>query len=350
MNPDRMAFPLRKIFQELKSMATTTLWRCFFLALALIASGGAALGQSYPSRPVRVVLPVPPGGGVDALGRIVAQQLSDALGERFIAENRPGASTVIGSTTVARATPDGYTLLVNAALFITGPLISKNVPYDPVTDFVPVTQIAGGPLLMVASAKLPAANLAEFIAMAKARPGEMSIANPGTGSTMDFAQAMFRLKSGIKVITPAYNGTGPAVTDVMTGQVSATFTTAPSALSLVKSGRLKVLGVPSKVRSTLIPEMPTISESAPPDLRDALADFEFINWSGLWAPAKTPKDIVDKLQRTVAQVVQRAEVRQLLASQGLEPVASTPEHFAGYIRNELAKHARLIKDAGLKFD
>ncbi len=331
-------------------MRTSRFWRFLFCALALIAAGGTADAQSYPSRPVRIVLPVPPGGGVDALGRILAQQLSEALGERFVAENRSGASTVIGSTAVARAAPDGYTLLVNAALFITGPLITKNIPYDPVKDFAPVTQIAGGPLLLVTSAKFPANNIAELIALAKARPEELSIANPGTGSTMDFAQAMFRLKTGIKVITPAYNGTAPAVVDVMTGQVSATFTTAPSALSFVRNGRLKVLAIPSKARSALVPEMPTIAESAPPDLRIALADFEFVNWSGLWAPAKTPRDIVSKLQRTVAQIGQRSEVRQLLAAQGLEPVGSTPEQFADYIRDELDKHSRLIRDAGLKFD
>lgn len=335
---------------KLSLRRTSRLWRELFCALALIAAGGAAVAQTYPSRPVRIILPVPPGGGVDALGRILAQQLSEALGERFVAENRSGASTVIGSTAVARATPDGYTLLVNAALFITGPLIAKNVPYDPVRDFAPVTQVAAGPLLLVSSSKFSANNIAELIALARARPEELSIANPGTGSTMDFAQAMFRLKTGIKVLTPAYNGTAPAVLDVMTGQVSATFTTAPSALSFVRNGRLKVLGVPSKVRSPLVPEMPTIAESAPPDLRIALADFEFDNWSGLWAPAKTPRDIVSKLQRTVAQIGQRSEVRQLLAAQGLEPVGSTPEQFADYIRDELDKHSRLIRDAGLKFD
>lgn len=336
-----MKYPRKRAFR---------FWHCIFCVFALIAAGGPAQAQSYPSRPVRIILPVPPGGGVDALGRILAQQLSEALGERFVAENRSGASTVIGSTAVARAAADGYTLLVNAALFITGPLIAKNVPYDPLKDFAPVTQIAGGPLLLVTSAKFPANNIAELIALAKARPEELSIANPGTGSTMDFAQAMFRLKTGIKVLTPAYNGTAPAVVDVMTGQVSATFTTAPSALSFVRNGRLKVLAIPSKARSALVPEMPTVAESAPAELRGALEDFEFINWSGLWAPAKTPKDIVGKLQRTVAQIVQRPEVRKLLASQGLEPVASTPEEFADYIRDEYSKHARLIRDAGLKFD
>ncbi len=325
-------------------------WRRLALALALVTLGGAGFAQGYPSRPVRVVLPVPPGGGLDVVGRIVTQQLSDALGERFIPENRAGASTVIGSSAVARAAPDGYTLLVNSALLITGPLISKNVPYDPIGDFTSISQIVGGPLVLVTSAKFPSDNVADFIARARAHPGELSIANPGTGSTMDFAQAMLRHKTGIAVITPAYNGTGPAVNDVMTGNVSATFTTAPSAMSLVRGGRLKVLGIPSKARSALLPELPTLAEGAPPDLRDALADFEFINWSGMWAPARTPRDIVARLQRTLAQTMTRAEVRQLLAAQGLEPVVSTPEEFDAFNREELAKHAKLIREAGLKFE
>ncbi len=167
---------------------------------------------------------------------------------------------------------------------------------------------------------------------------------------MDFAQAMLRLKTGIQVITPAYNGTGPAVNDVMAGNVSATFTTAPSALALVRGGRLKVLGVPSKVRSSLVPDAATIAESAPPELHEALADFEFVNWTGMWAPAKTPRDIVARLQKTLAQAMQRAEVKQLLAAQGLEPIVSAPEQFDAYVRDELAKHAKLIRDAGLKFE
>jgi tripartite-type tricarboxylate transporter receptor subunit TctC len=318
-------------------------WRCIVCALALVAAGGPAIGQSYPSRVVRVVLPVPPGGGVDAVGRILAQRIGEELGQSFVVENRAGASTVIGSAYVARAAPDGYTLLVNASLLILGPLITKNVPYDPLTDFAPVTQIATGPLLLVSSAKFPAGGIADLIALAKARPGQLSIANPGTGSSMDFAQAMFRLMAGIDVITPAYKGTGPAVVDVMSGEVSATFTTIPSALSLVRDGRLKALGVSSRTRSALVPEVPTVAESG-------LAGFEFNTWNGMWAPAKTPRDIVAKLQAAAARAVQFPAVRQLLVAQGLEPVGSTPEQFADYIRSDVAKHARLIRDANLKFE
>jgi tripartite-type tricarboxylate transporter receptor subunit TctC len=318
-------------------------WRCIACVFALIAAGGPALAQSYPSRVVRVVLPVPPGGGVDAVGRILAQRLGEELGQNFIVENRAGASTVIGSAYVARAAPDGYTLLVNASLFILGPLITKNVPYDPLADFAPITQIATGPLLLVSSAKFPAVSIADLIALARARPGLLSIANPGTGSSMDFAQAMFRLMAGIDVITPAYKGTGPAVVDVMSGEVSATFTTVPSALSLVRDGRLKALGVSSRTRSALVPEVPTVAESG-------LAGFEFNTWNGLWAPAKTPRDIVTRLQAAAARAVQHPEVRQLFVAQGLEPVGSTPELFAEYIRSDVAKHARLIRDAKLQFE
>ena len=325
-------------------------WRSVFGALALAAASGPALAQHYPSHPVRVILPVPPGGGIDAVGRILTQQLSEALGERFISENRPGASTVIGSASVARATPDGYTLLVSAPVFIVGPLVMKNVPYDPFKDFAPVTEIAVGPLVLVTAAKFPANNLAELIARAKAYPGEISIATPGIGTIQDFAVAMLRLKTGIKVLIPAYNGAGPAVVDVMSGQVSATFAAVSSALPLVRSGRLKVLGIPSIARSALVPEMPTIAESGPPEYKAALADFEFLNWIGLWAPAKTPQNIVEQLQKTVALVVHRPELKQLLAAQGLEPVGSTPEQFADYTRDEYAKYAKLIRDANLKFE
>ena len=318
-------------------------WHCIACVLALIAAGGPAIAQSYPSRVVRIVLPVPPGGGVDAVGRILAQRLGDELGQSFIVENRAGASTVIGSAYVARAVPDGYTLLVNASLLILGPLITKNVPYDPLTDFAPITQITTGPLLLVSSAKFPAGGIADLIALAKARPGQLSIANPGTGSSMDFAQAMFRLMAGIEVITPVYKGTGPAVVDVMTGQVSATFTTVPSALSLVRDGRLRALGVSSKTRSPLVPDVTTVAESG-------LAGFEFNTWNGLWAPAKTPQDIISRLQAAAARAVHLPEVRQLFVAQGLEPVGSGPEQFADYIRGEVAKHAKLIRDAKLKFD
>lgn len=319
------------------------LWRWVVCVLALSALAAPAVAQNYPSRVVKIILPVPTGGGVDTVGRILAQRLSDELGQTFIVENRPGASTTIGSAYAARATPDGYTLLVNASLLILGPLISKNVPYDPLTDFAPITQIATGPLLLVSSAKFPANGIAELIALAKARPGELSIANPGTGSSMDFAQAMFRLMAAIDVITPIYKGTGPAVVDVMSGAVTATFTTVPSAISLVRSGRLKALGVSSKTRSALVPEVSTVAESG-------LAGFEFNTWNGFWAPAKTPQDIIVRLQAAAAHAVHLPEVRQQFLAQGLEPVSSTPEQFAEFIRADVDKHARLIRDAKLKFE
>jgi len=322
---------------------THVLRRTFACLLALSLAAGAALAQTYPNRVVKVVVPQPPGGGVDTVGRMLAQRLGDELGQSFIVENRPGASGVIGNAYVARAAPDGYTLLVNASLLILGPLISKNIPYDPVSDFAPVTEIASGPLLFVASAKLPVASIRDLIALAKASPGKLSIANPGVGSSMDFAQAMFRQMTGVQVITPAYKGSNPAMVDVLSGQVTASFVTVPTALSLVRDGRLRALGVSSRARSQLVPEVPTVAESG-------LPGFEFNTWNGLWAPAKTPRDIVVKLQKAASRALQLPEVKQLLVAQGLEPVGSTPEQFADYIRGELAKHAKLIKDAGLKFE
>ncbi len=319
---------------------------CCGIALIILAFAidvEPAIAQAYPSRMVRIIVSQPPGGGVDAVGRVIAKGLGEAFGQSVIVENRPGASGVIGNAFVSRAAPDGYTLLVNASLLILGPLINRNIPYDPITDFAPVTQIASGPLLLVTSTKLPVGSIAEFIAMAKANPGTLSIANPGVGSSMDFAQAMFRHMTGIQLLTPAYKGSGPAVVDVASGQVSASFLTVPTALSLVRDGRLRALGVSSLSRSQLVPDVPTVAESG-------LPGFEFTTWNGLWAPAKTPREIVVRLQSSVARIVHRADVSQLLAAQGLEPSGSTPEQFATFIRSEYAKHARLVKEAGLKFE
>ncbi len=313
------------------------------LAAALGAPASSALAQNYPNRMVRIVVPQPPGGGVDAVGRILAPRLADALGQSVIVENRSGAAGVIGSASVTRAAPDGYTLLVNAAVLIMGPLVSKDVPYDPLTDLAPITLTDTNPLLLVTMANSPANNVADLINMARARPGQISIANPGSGSHMDFAQAMFRLAAGIQVLTPVYKGNSPVMVDVMSGQVNATFTSIPTALTLVQGGRLKILAVTSPTRTSLMPQIPTVAESG-------LPDFESVGWHGVWAPAKTPRDILGKLQTTIARVVRSPEVGQLFAAQGLEPTSSTPEQFADYIRGEYTRYAKLIREAGLKFD
>jgi len=221
-------------------------------------------------------------------------------------------------------------------------LVSKDVPYDPLTDFAPITETDVNPMLLVASASFPANSVGELIALAKSRPGQISIALPGAGSSMDFAQAMFRVMAGIQVLTPVYRGNSPVMADVVSGQVNATFTSIPTALSLVQSGRLKALAVGSRTRTTLMPNVPTVAESG-------LPEFESVGWHGVWAPAKTPRDIVDKLQAALARIVRRPDVSKLLAAQGLEAVGSTTDQFAEYIRHEYAKHAQLIKDAGLKF-
>jgi tripartite-type tricarboxylate transporter receptor subunit TctC len=313
------------------------------LALASIAPGAPLQAQSYPNRVVRIVVPQPPGGGVDTVGRILAPRLADSLGQSFIVENRSGAAGVIGSASVARAAPDGYTLLVNATVLIMGPLVSKDVPYDPLTDFAPITQTDSNPMVLVTAANSPANNVSDLIALAKARPGQLSIANPGAGSSMDFAQAMFRLAAAVQVLTPVYKGNSSVMVDVMSGQVNATFTSIPTSIALVQGGRLKILAVTSRVRTPLLPQVPTVAESG-------LPDFESVGWHGMWAPAKTPRDIVGRLQAALARIVRSPEVGQLFAAQGLEPASSTPEQFAEYIRREYDRHARLIRDAGLKFD
>ncbi len=316
---------------------------CVGFALAAGAYAPWAAAQTYPSKVVRVVVPQPPGGGVDTVGRILATRLGPMLGQTFIVENRAGAGGLIGSAAVAKAPPDGYTLLVNAGVLIMGPLRSKDVPYDPLTDFTPISETDSNPMILVATPSLPANSVSELIAMAKARPGEVSLANPGAGSAMDFCQAMFRVMAGIQVLTPLYKGNSPVMADVMSGQVNATFTSIPTAISLIQGGRLKVLAVTSRTRSSLMPKVPTVAESG-------LPDFESVGWHGFWAPAKTPRDIVNRLQAALARIVKSPDVVPLLAAQGLEPVGSTPEQFAEYIRSEYSKAEKLIRDAGLKLE
>ncbi len=317
--------------------------RRFALALAFAAGVQGAQAQGYPSKIVKVIVPQPPGGGVDTVGRILTTRLGPLLGQTFVAENRAGAGGVIGSAAVAHAAPDGYTLLVNAGVLIMGPLRSKDIPYNPLTDFAPISQTDLNPMILVATPSLPANNVGELITLAKAHPGEVSIANPGAGSSMDFCQALFRVMSGIQVLTPLYKGNSPVMVDVMSGAVSATFTSIPTAISLVQSGRLKVLAVTSRARTSLMPQVPTVAESG-------LPNFESVGWHGFWAPAKTPREIVNRLQLALAKIVKSPDVVPLLAAQGLEGVGSTPEQFADYIRSEYANAEKLIRDAGLKLD
>jgi len=311
-------------------------------ALAVVLPAAAALAaDQHPQRPVRVIVPYPPGGAVDAVARLTGQKLGEAFGQNFIIDNRSGANGVIGGEIVARAQPDGYTLLSTASIHIINPLVVGKVPYDAIRDFAPVSQVAAGPLLLVAHPSLPANGVKELIALAKSQPGKLTCAISSRGAAGHLAVEMLKFSAGIDYLIVPYKGSGPAYFDLIGGQVQFMMDPILAALPHVKGGKLKALAVTSSKRAAMIPEVPTVAESA-------LPGFEFYSWYGVWAPRGTPKDVVNRIAHEIKRMVDAADVNGRLTAQGFEPVGSTPEQFARYIDAEYAKYAKVVKQAGIK--
>jgi tripartite-type tricarboxylate transporter receptor subunit TctC len=318
------------------------LWRMIFAALLLGFSQQAALAQ-YPTKPVHIVVPYPPGGAVDAFARVLSQPLSDMWGQQVLVENRPGASTMIGAEQVAKSPADGYTLLLTAELtFVTVPHLYEKIPYDPLKDFAPITALVSATQALVANPSLPAKTVKDIVALAKAKPGELTYGSFGIGSTGHLNMEVLQAMTGVRFSHIPYNGAGPAMNDVIGGHISFMF----AALSIVKgnvqAGKLRMIGVGSEQRSREFPEVPTISESGVPG-------FEAKSWFGLVAPAGTPADIIKKINKDVAKVISDpAFAEKYLAAQGLEPIVGSPEQFASYIRAETVKWGKVVKDANIK--
>ena len=311
------------------------------LALTLAATAGA---QTYPSKPVRVIVPYPPGGTVDVVARVLAQRLSEQMGQQFVVENRAGANGTVGSDLVAKAAPDGYTLLVQASIFVANPLFLPNVPYDVQKDFTPISNIGAVPLLVTAHPSVPAANLREFIALVKADIKKYSFATSGLGSAGHLSEELIKRQAGIPdmLIVP-YKGSGPALTDLLGGQVSAMIDPLPSSYPLVKGGKLKPLAVTGSKRVPFMPSVPTVAESG-------LAGFEMVSWYGLWGPAGLPKDLAARLTTEVVRAVRSPQAAERLGEQGFEASGAGAEQFAPYIRDEIARYARIIKEANIKVE
>jgi tripartite-type tricarboxylate transporter receptor subunit TctC len=311
------------------------------ILLALAFSG--AVQAQYPAKPVRIVVPYPPGGTVDVVARNLAQQLTVQTGQQFIVDNRAGANGTIGSDFVSKAAPDGYTLLVQASIFVINPLFLKNVPYDVQRDFTPVANIGSVPLLVTAHPSVPAANLREFVALVRANPDRYAFATTGLGSAGHLTEEVIKRDAGLAILIVPYKGAGPALTDIVGGQVSALADPLPSSFPHVKGGRLKALAVTSRERISFMPEVPTMAESGFPG-------FEMLSWYGLWGPPGLPRDVVDRLAAETAKAVRSAEMRDKLASQGFLPDGSGSAAFAAYVRDEIAKYAKIVKDANIKVD
>jgi tripartite-type tricarboxylate transporter receptor subunit TctC len=303
---------------------------------------GGAVAQSYPARPVHVIVPFSPGSGIDAIGaRPVMQKLAEMWGQPVIVENRTGAGGTIGTALVAKAPADGYTLLVNSAAHVTNPLLYANPPYDAAKDFVVVAPLVRLPNVLVVAPSMGIKSVAELIAAAKAKPGQLNFASSGTGTGTHFTAEKFKLMAGIDVEHIPYKGGPEAMTDVMTGRVTYWLPSIGTALPFIQGGKLLALGVTSRQRSAALPNVPTLAESG-------LAGFDDALWMGVWAPAGTPAPIVDKLAQDIARAFAMPDLRERLASNVAEPMEITPAEFARFIRSETEAAARVIKAAGIK--
>ncbi|WP_298259251.1 tripartite tricarboxylate transporter substrate binding protein [Bradyrhizobium sp.] len=302
-------------------------------SLAVIAAaliGGAAQADDYPSHPIRLIVPYSAGGSADATARVIARQIGKMTGQTIVVENRGGSAAIVGTEVVKNADPDGYTLLLGQSGPISiNPAVYKNLPYDPVKDFAPISLTSTYPYIMVVNRSLGVKTLQEFVALAKSRPGALNFGTTGVGASNHLLTELFDLKAGIKMTHIPYRGTALAVADLVAGQVQVVFSDPISALQLVKSGTLVALAVTSKERSPIAPDVPTIAESGYPG-------FDAVGWHGILAPAKTPPAILAKLNAEIVQALKNPETKSLLESQAIQVVGSSPQEFASYITQDLA--------------
>ena len=311
------------------------------LAIALVFSAGATLAQNYPNKAVRVIVPFPAGGSTDIVGRTVAQKLSELWGQPVVVDNRAGGGTVIGTDIVAKAPADGYTLLVTPAPFTINPSLLAKLPYDALADFAPITLINTTPLVLVVNPGVPARSVKELMALAKARPGQLNFGSSGTGGSNHLAGELFNAMAGVKMVHIPYKGNAPALIDLAGGHVDLIFNGLTSALPLIKSGKLRALAVTSLQRSAALPDAPTLDEVA-------LKGFIAVAWNGLGAPANTPRDVIAKINADVIRIVNSPELKERLRAEGSDPVGSAPGQYAAFLRDEIAKWAKVIKFAGVK--
>lgn len=314
-----------------------------FVAAFIALSGSAAHAQTYPSKPVRIISPYPPGGGNDTISRAVAQKLIARLGQQIFVENRPGANSIIGSELVAKSPPDGYTIiLVPSSHAINQSLYSK-IPYDAVRDFSPITLAGTSPMLLAVHASTPITTLRELIVAAQAKPGELTYSTAGSGSTGHLSAVLLALSTGIKLQHVPYKGTAPAVTALLGNQVTMSLAPPTVYLPHIRAGRLRALGMSSAERSPIAPDIPTIAESGVPD-------FVASVWYGFLAPSNTPRSIVQRLNTEIAAVIKDPEIHKLLTDQGIDPVSSTPEEFARLIATDVEKWAKVVKESGARVE
>ena len=311
-------------------------------ALVVAFAFQPAIGQQYPAKPVRIVVPFAPGGGSDFTGRLVAQKLTERLGTTFVVENRPGAGGNLGAELALKAPADGYTLLLISASYTVNPSVYK-LSFDPINDITPIIQVSGGPYVVAVHPSVPANTLAEFVAYAKKQPDRIAYGTSGSGSIMHVASQYFADSAGIKVLHIPYKGTGPALQDTLGGQVQLIFGAIPTTLPHVKAGRLRALAVTTANRVAAAPDLPTVAEVGYPG-------YEVTNWHGIIGPKGLPAPVVERLNREVNEIIKAEEMKKSLAADGLEPAGASPGRFAQILKEESARWAKVVKEAGIKVE
>ena len=311
------------------------------LCVAFLIGTAHAQQTAYPSKSIRFILPFPPGGPTDLLGRIIAQKLADQLGQPVVADNRGGAGGNLGVGLAARSPPDGYTVVLSSPLIALGPSLYAKLDYDPVKDLAPISLVAVIQNIMLVHPSVPAKTLKEFIQLARANPGKLNFGSGGTGTTTHLASELLKGLAGINIVHVPYKGTGVALIALISGQIDMLVMAVPAAAAQVQSGKVRALAVLSAQRERAVPNVPTAKEAG-------VANFEVPIWYGILAPAGTPRDIINRLNLELNKVVTTPDVRERLTTAGVEPITSTPEQFANFIKSETARYAKVIKDAGIK--
>ncbi len=312
-----------------------------FILVALLVPCVLAHAQSYPARSIRIVVPYAAGGGSDILTRIIGQKMTESWGQQVVVDNRAGAGGNIGTEIVARSPPDGYTLLMASSAFAINPSLYKSVPYDAIRDFSPITRPALLPNILVVHLSLPVKTVKDLVALAKSQPGQLAYASAGSGTSLHLAAEMFKQQAGIDMLHVPYKGGGAVINDLLGGQVTLTFATLPSVMPYVKAGRLRAVAMTTTKRWPGLPAVPTIAESGFPG-------FEMSTWNGLVAPVGTPMDVIGKVHDEVVRISKLPDVRERFEGLGMELVGDTPREFAQYIRSELAKYERVVKQSGAR--
>jgi len=316
---------------------------CCIAAAVCISCAGAAHAQAYPSKPIRLVVPLAPGGTTDILARLMAQRLAESLGQPVVVDNRPGAGGNIGNEVVARSLPDGYTLLMTAPPLVINPGLYKKIGYHPLNDYTPIMMVASVPVVLAVNPAVPAKNVKELIALAKANPGRLNYASSGIGGTNHLGGAMFATMAGVDIVHIAYKGSGPALTDLLAGQVQMQLSGLPPLLPFIKSGKLRALGIGGAKRTASLPEVPTIAEAGVPG-------YEATSWQGLSTPAKLSAPILSLLHGRLVKIMALPDVQTRIVELGAEPVGDTPAEFARFIRSEYEKWGPIIKQTGARAD